>query len=449
MGDDESRARGRDRAVIRGAVATSGTRLVTTATSFIILAIAARTLTTDEFGWVTMLISIWLILTMFDFGLGGALLTRIAASHARDDAAEVWAHFKHALLAMTAIGGLIAVGGCILAATLPWHAWINGALSAATLDRGMAIALTLSGASLPAAVGAVTLAGRQQFTAATGSVAAGGVLGAVACAVVAPMNPPPEVFLLAVLGGPVAMSSALTAWVGIDILRAQAGPSRFQAARLTDMLRASGWYALYTTANTITLGTGTVIVGTVVGLGEAAVFNVASRLFSPILTVIAASGALLWPGMTEAITRGELAWVRSRYQRGVLAIAGVGSVLSLALVAIGPWLAELWVGAALVPSRSLFLWTAAFTVTLAVTSQASVLLMAVERLRAAAVYAVVAALVSGVTSVLLANSLGAEGAAIGALAGCLCVLLPGIALLARDTLRSLGSDAGSHTGRVG
>jgi O-antigen/teichoic acid export membrane protein len=437
VADNTARTKRRDRAVIGGALATGGTRVVTAATSFVILAMAARTLTRDEFGFVTMLLSIWLILTMFDLGLGGALTTRVAASHAREDLAEVRAYVDHALLAMSALGGLIAVAGCIGAITLPWGPWIEGNLSPATVVRGLIITFVLAGASMPAAVGAVALSGLQRFNAATGSVAAGGLLAMGVSAAIAATVPSPEAFLAAVLGCPLLVSLGFTAWVRMVLLRTGATGGRFDRGRLASMLRSSAWYALYTTANTVALGTGTVVVGSVLGLTDAAIFNVAARLFSPIITVIAASGAMLWPGMTEAISRGEVSWARTRHRRGLVIIGAVSSVLSVALIAFGPWLAHLWVGAALVPSRSLLAWTAAFTVTLSVTSQASVVLMAVERLRGAATLAVGGALVSVAASVLLARTIGVNGAAIGALAGCLGVLLPGIALLGRDTLRSL------------
>ena len=228
----------------------------------------------------------------------------------------------------------------------------------------------------------------------------------------APLQPSPDVFLLVVLGGPLLVSLGFTAWVGSGLVTADAEKAWFESARLKSMLLSSRWYGLYTAAVTIALGTGTVIVGSVRGLAEAAVFSIAGRLFSPIISVVAASGSLLWPGMTEAISRGDLAWVRSRYRRGLVSIGVISCALSLALIGIGPWLAELWVGAELVPARSLFVWTAAFTVSFVLMTQASGVLMAVERMRGAAALAVGSAVVSVGTSVVLVGLIGMNGAAI-------------------------------------
>ena len=120
-----SRTQRRDRAVLRGAFATGATRLLMAASSYVTLAIAVRILTKDEFGLVAVLVSFWLILTMFDMGIGGALIARVGRSYARDDLAEIRVHFYHALLVMSVIGGLIAVVGAASAVFLPWDRWIG------------------------------------------------------------------------------------------------------------------------------------------------------------------------------------------------------------------------------------------------------------------------------------------------------------------------------------
>ena len=446
--DSGERTKRRDRAVLQGAFATGVVRVVRAGTSFVTLGIAARVLTTDEFGLVAMLISLWLILTNFDMGLGGALTTRVAVSHARDGLADVRVHVDHALFALSAIGGFIAVTGTISALTMPWHEWLGGDLPSSTVVRSVIVAFVVSGATLPAAVGYLTLSGMQRFTLVQTCIAAAGLAGMVASAAVAPFQPPPDLFVLTMLGGPLLVTLGFTAWIRFGVLHGVMAPARFEVGRFKDMLRASGWYALYNAANTVSLGTGTVIVGSVLGLAEAAVFAVASRLFSPITSVVLASGTQLWPGMTEAISRGDVAWVRSRYRHGLVSVTGASVALSVVLVAIGPWVAELWVGPDLVPPLSLLVWTAAFTISVAITLQAAVVLMAVERIRVAAALAVCAAVLGVGASVLLTQAVGVNGAAIGALTACLAVLLPAVSLLARSTLRALDPAGGSvHSAR--
>ena len=411
--------------------------MVTAGTSFVTLAIAARVLTKDEFGLVAVLISIWVILTMFDLGIGGALTTRVAVSHARQDAAEMRAHVNHAFLALTGIGVFIAVVGTVSAVTLPLHDWIGGDVPSPTFVSSMVITFVLSGLAMPASIGAVCLAGIQRFTTAQASTAAGGLAAVVASAGAGFIGAPPEIFVLAIIGSPVAVSLGFTAWVVLGIRRKAPSPRGFEAARLMSLLRASGYFAVYNGANMVSAGTSTLIVGSTLGLSEAAVFSVAIRLFAPIISVIAASGAQLWPPMTEAISRGDVAWVRSRNRRGLIAVTGISVAASLALIGVGPWFAELWVGPMLAPSRGLMAWTAVFSVAVATTFQASVVLMAVERLRSVTALSVCTAVASVVASVVLTRNIGAEGALIGVTVAFLGILLPGIAVLARSTLRAI------------
>ncbi len=239
------------------------------------------------------------------------------------------------------------------------------------------------------------------------------------------------------------VSLGFTAWIMFGVLRSDDPVGRFEAVRFRSMVRASGYYGLYNVGNMVSMGTSTVIVGSVLGLAEAAVFSVAMRLFSPIITVIAAAGSQLWPPLTEAIARGDVGWARSSYRRGLIYVTAISVAASVAIVAIGPWFSSVWVGPDLVPSVTLFVWTAALTVVLAVTLQVGVVLMAVERMRGAAVLSVCTAVAGVIVSVLLTQAFGASGAAIGATVACLGILLPGSAVLARSSFRAIEAPAES------
>lgn len=437
----------RDRAVVRGAFATGLARLVMAAASFVSLGIAARFLTEAEFGLVVTVISLSLVLTMFDLGVSGALTTRVARVHAFDNLPEIRGHMNHALLALTGIGGVLAVAGGTGAVVLPWHDWIGSEVAPAALVQSLIVMFAVAGMMLPAMVGVACLGGMQRYATVQLAGAAGGVAAAGASALAALTDPRPEVFVLAILGGPLVVYFSLTAWVMLAVLHGIRSPSGLALSQIKSMARASAYYAMYNAANTVSLGTSVIIVGAVSGFAEAAVLGVAVRLFSPIITVVASSGTRLWPSMTEAISRGDFGWATSRYRNGLIYVSGISAAVGITLIVVGPWLAELWVGPGLVPSRSLLAWTAAFTIAIAVTSQVGVVLTAVERLRARTVLAVVTAVIAVTTSVVLTQLIGAPGALIGATAACLGILLPGLALLARSSLRALEAPAGGVTDR--
>lgn len=435
------RANRRDRALRRGTISTVIVRLTMTLTSFGTYAIAARVLTKDEFGLVAVLVSLWTILTMLDLGVGGALATRVAASYAHNDLSSIRMHVNHALVTMSGIGGLIAIGGSVSAVILPWQDWIGGDIPSGTLVRSLIVTFVVAGAALPAWVGHVCMSGMQRFATAQTSLAAAGVSALIACGIVALASPPADAFILAMFGAPLAVYVGFTIWVIFSVLRGVGPVGRFEADQFKSMVRASGYFGLYNISNMISMGTSTVIVGAVLGLAEAAVFSVASRLFSPVFTVIVRAGSQVWPPMTEAIERGDVAWARSSYSRGLTYVAGLSLLSAAAIVALGPWAAELWVGPDLVPSSMLFVWLAIFTVVYAVSLQVGTVLWAVERMRGPALLAVCTAVAGVGLSVLLTSVFGASGAAIGATVACLGILLPGLAVLARSSLRTLEARA--------
>ena len=437
-GATSTRGKKRDAAILRGVVASVAVRVISAGVAVLTLGIAARALTREEFGFVAALFSLWMILTMFDFGVGGALVTRVASTHARDAFDEMRAHVREALIALTAIGSLIAVAGAVSAFVLPWARWVGGTLPTATVRPSVILVFALAGAALPAAIGILTLTGRQRLATAQLGMALRGVLTLIATAAAAFMGLGPWAFVLAVVGPPTLVSLALTAWVVFGELRGVLAHGGVAAGSIKSTIRASAYFAVYVIGNTVALGTGTVIVATVLGPGEAALFSVASRMFTIAGTVVMTSGAQLWPAMTEAIERGDDAWARSRYWHGIAVAGLVTAAAGMGLVVFGRPIARVWVGSALVPPLDLLVWTAALTLVMTVASQAGVLLLAVDRIRELAAVCVVNAAVGVTASVLLTQSMGMSGAAVGAFLSCLVVLLPGIAALAHRALKGLG-----------
>jgi O-antigen/teichoic acid export membrane protein len=435
------RGKKRDAAILRGVVASVAVRVSNAAVAIVTLGFAARALTTEEFGLVAALFSLWMVLTAFDLGVGGALVTRVASSHARGDLNEMRTCVREALVALTVIGLLIGAVGTVSAFLLPWEEWVGGdTLATATVRPSVILVFVLAGAALPAAIGIITWTGQQRLASAQLAMALRGVFTLVATAAAGYAGLGPWAFILAFVGAPTLMSSALTAWVLFGELGGVVERAGLVARRIVSTIRDSAYYAICNIGNAVAFATGTLIVAAVLGPGEAALFSVASRMFAMVGTLVISSGAQLWPAMTEAITRGDIKWARSRYRRGIVAVGLVTSTVCLGLIVLGQPLARVWVGPALVPSFDLLVWTAAFTVASTVASQACVLLRAVDRMKALAALCVANAVASVVVSVLLTRVIGMSGAAVGALIGCLVVLLPGVAVLAHRILKSLGDN---------
>lgn len=442
--ETDPRPRRRDRAIVGAAFATVVARFTTAGAAFVALGFAARTMSSQEFGLVAALLSLWAVLVMFDIGIGGAFVTRIAAAHARDDIASMREHVRAALISLAGIGLVIAIAGGIAAYTLPWGRWIGGDLPVATVVPSVLVTFLAAGGAMPTAVGVLTLTGTQRMWQAKICIAFGGVLTLTMGLMAVQVGAKPWAFILAMAGVPTVVGAAITVWIIKTELPSIFTKGSAATGGIANMLRSSGYFAVINIGNALSLGTGTMIVASVLGPAHAAQFSVPSRLFGLLTSVVGAAGAQMWPAMTDAITRGEMSWVRSRYRRGVLIVGLITTAGSLILVACGPRIAKVWVGPELVPPVSLFAWTGAFTVTFAVAAQAGVILMAVERVRALAALTTATAVVSVTASVTFAHWFGLTGAMIGAFGAFAFVLLPGIALMARKTLSDLALADGTR-----
>lgn len=427
--------RQRDRAILRGIVATAAVRLVSAAASLITLGIAARSLSKDEFGFVAAIVALWMILTMLDLGLGGTLSTRVAKAHAQDDLADMARHVRDGLYALGATGLALGVLGGASAFVLPWGRWLDGAQSSHNVVPSVVLMFVTAGAAMPAAVGTAVLTGRQRMATAQVMNGLGSVGTLVTAAAAGAMHLSSWAFVLAIVGVPTVIGIAVTVRV-VSTLPGSADPGGFTARQFVDTLRASGYFAILMVSNSVALGTGTVIVAVVDGAGQAATFSVASRMYAMLYAVVTQSGAQLWPALTEALARRDFSWARRRFVHSVVVASAVAALATLAVVLLGRAVARIWVGPDLVPPLALFVALGGLTIAACATGQAGTLLLATERVRPLSVISVANAVLGTAAAVVLARALGPYGAAIGGLAATVVVLTPGIARLIRVEMRS-------------
>lgn len=429
--------RGRDRAILRGVVATVAVRLISVGASLLTLGIAARSMTKVQFGFIAAVVSLWMILTLLDLGLGGTLTTRVASAHGHDDLKAMRAHVRDALYALTVVGLVLAVAGGLSAFFLPWGRWLGAGLAPSTVTPAVVLMFVAAGASMPGVVGIATLTGRQRMATAQLTTAMGGIATVVAAIAAALLNLPPWAFVLAILGCPTLVSLGVTAWIVLVELPGVIAYDGFNPQRIASTVRISGYFAVMGASNAIAFGTGTLIVATVLGAGQAAAFTIASRMYAMLYAVISQSGAQLWPGLAEAIARRDFGWVHSRYRNSLVAVMLITSAASAGLVMFGRPIAQIWVGPGLVPSSSLLISLGGFTIALCGVTQAGTLPLATERVRPVAAICVANAIVGTVAAVGLTTAIGPAGAALGGLLSCVCILVPGIALISRSALHGL------------
>lgn len=442
--DAAVRTQERDSAIRRGVWATLVARAVSALAGVLVLAVAARALDTAEFGLVATLVSVFVLMGIADLGVGGILMTRLAEAQARDDVEAMRHLIRNGLIALGAIGGVIMLGGGLSAFLLPWHRWIGGNLPESTVDVSVALLFILSGAMFPALVAEAVLHAARRLATVQMWFAAGSTAALVACVGAAAADLPPWAFIVGMVGMPTLVAICRALWLflveypHLRPVRAAAVPGS-----LRDMMRASGYLATARIAAAFALSSQVFIVAVVMNPEAAAVFAVASRMFALLASVVQMAGGQLWPALTDAITRGDIAWVQSRYRRGLLLVGGLTGLGCLLLVVAGQWITRIWVGPELVPPMGVLLALALFTLVTAVFSQAMLLPLAVERIKGFTIAMVAVTPVSIVGSVVLAHEIGLAGPPLGGLLTQALVLGPFVAILCRRTLAGITSTPAS------
>jgi O-antigen/teichoic acid export membrane protein len=448
--DAAARGRARDRAIRRGGLATVIARLVMALASVLILAVAARSLDHREFGLVATLASLYIVVGYAGLGLGGVLLTRLAAARARDDHAAMRQLMTDAITALGIIGAALGGLGVLSVWVLPWHTWLGtDGLPRSEVDFTVGLFFVLSGISVVTIVGTSVLVAVQRLATDQIWTAIGGLAAMLLAIGAAALDLPPWGYVAAITGGPALTAAGRATWaivIEYPYLR-PAGFARLDR-RLWTFVKSSGYLGLINVAAALSLSIDVVVVAAVKGSSSAAVFSVASRMYLLLGTVVGLVGRQVWSALTEAITRGDFDWARSRYRHAIVFVGASVGVGSLALLGAGRFLARLWVGPDLVPPWSLFIIFTGYTIYITVISQASVLLMATERLKLLAVVGILQTPVNLVASILLTKSLGLTGPVVGSLITHIALVAPVIVILTRQSLRAFARSAATASSSV-
>jgi len=182
----------------------------------------------------------------------------------------------------------------------------------------------------------------------------------------------------------------------------------------------------------------------VLGLSSVTVFKVSLTMFTLITGLFSGASQQMWPAMAESMSRGDIAWARSRFVRVAGGAVAASAIVCGVLVVIGPWVVRIWIGSSVVPSRSLLLAFAVWTVYSLGMGQASLVLNAARVVRPQLWMALLMAVVNLPLSIYLTHRVGITGPLIGSLIAHLVFAGVPTVVLVRRTLWPTGS-----TGPVG
>lgn len=434
----------RDRALVSSAIAALVARLLTALSSLVSIGLAARSLDAPELGVVTVLSALLVYFAFGDFGMGSMVMTQLPRAHALGDVAEMQRIVSSALSAMLIIASAAGLLGIASVWVLPWrHVLGADDVSVSELRTTLVAFFAMGAVGIIGTVGSRVLAALQRATlirvcdsiAAVVSVALVGLCvyadGPVWAYLIAIFAPYSTTWLLQ-LAYVMAVHPELR--VGLSALDVVTG-LRFLKEGIAYAVLSVGWVIAYTLDS--------VVVASVLGAADAAVFAIAARLFSLVYGTLSLAGQQMWPAMSEALARGDVEWVRRRFRHSLVVVGGVAAASSVVLVAIGPTFTRLWVGEDLVPPTGLFVALGIWTVYLTLIVQYSYLLMVAQKIWLLAVLGFVVGATNLLVSIILTRDIGLVGPVIGNLVSAASIQLVPMIVLTRRHMRRLLSDVAS------
>jgi O-antigen/teichoic acid export membrane protein len=444
----EGRSNERFRRASLSAATSGAAKAIALLTTAVSVPLTLNYLGTDRFGvWMT-LSALIAILGFSDLGVGNALLNNVAHAAGRDDRTQIRAFVSSGVAMLL---GVAAVLGLAFAAAYPFIPWARmfNVTSAPAIEEVGPAAAALVGCfllTMPAGSLQQVRLGLQQGYVNSAFVAAGDIAGLalVIAAIVLRLGLP--WLVLAMAGGPLVATIANGA-VLLKRMPWLRPSSRFVVpSAVRSLLQVGLLFLVLQLAVAVAFTSNSIIIAALIGPSAVAEYTVVAKLFLVPSLLVGFAIAPLWPAYREALSRGDVRWVRATFGRSIrlsLAVAGLSSVV---LVALGLSIIDLWVGSSVHPGFDLVLAVGIWTTLSAVGTATSMLLNGAQVMRFQVVTAIMMATANVLLSVSLTSWIGVSGVVWGSiLAYTAFALLPLLLYLPRLFSRI---DAGAaHTVR--
>jgi O-antigen/teichoic acid export membrane protein len=427
-GTAEGRGRERYRRLALSVLASVGLRGVTTVITLASVPLALGYLGAERYGlWMTIA-SVTALMAFADLGLGNGLMNLVSEAHGRDDRDAARRSVSSAFFALAGLAIVLALAFAIAYPFVPWADLLNVSSSEAASEAGPAIAVFFAcfALGLPLGVVARIQLGYQEGFVTSAWAAVGAVAGLAGLGLAVIVGAGLPWLVLAVAGGPVL------AWAlnGVHLLRSRRWllPSARLVSRRTGsrLVRLGFLFCILQLAASVAYTSDVVVAAQVVGPAAAATYSVTLRLFMVTPLLVWSLIMPAWPAYSEALTVGDLRWVRRTLVGSVLSAAAITAFVSLGLVLLAPAVLERWLGAGEIDPPLSLLAGAALWATLHAAYNAAVLVLnAANAIRLQVLVAIVTSVVSLGASVVLGRAFGLSGIIWGTfLAHVVCAAIP-------------------------
>ena len=368
----DHKARGAERnrrAVLTSCVAMLA-RVVQLVTLLITIRITLRYLGTERFGlWMTVN-SVLAMAAFADFGMGLGVLNTVANAHGKDDLVGIRNAISSGFAALTFMATLVLLLFFAVYRFVDWGAFFHVLSPLAKAESGPALAVVVTCFALNISLDLVQRVqlGLQQGYSSSLWQLCGTLAGFIAVVAGVWLHAGLPVLVAGIAGGPV-LAVALNNAYFFGFVRQDLLPRAIFASRkvIRKIATLGGMFFISQMVVAITFSSDNLIIARTLGAATVSQFSVPQRMFSVVGVMATILIMPLWSAYGEAISRGDMIWVRHTLLRSLLGILLLTAFTSVALVLFSSRILLLWVGPSIRPSllllSGLAVWAAMQSVT--------------------------------------------------------------------------------------
>lgn len=414
-------------AIVKGTASAAISKVLTTLASLVSLPLCVRYFGAERYGvWVTILsTTAWL--AVFEFGLTDTITNAISAAHAKDDRALAARYTTNAAAIAALFALLLLLLGAVVWPHIDWARLLNvhsaGLPKEASHTIAVASALVLL--TPMCTLGLKILSGYQQTHVANVASSIGAMLSLLGLLIGVRMRVSMPVLFVASTGVLTVFGVLTLGWT-LLLYKPWLRPRlRYLSPQMARDLLATGLpFFFIRLAGIVVFSTDNVIVSHFLGAAQVTPYAVAMRvmLYAQLVSLFVFPS--LWAAYADANARRDYEWIQRTYRRTFWSTILLTTAPLLLLLLFGRRLIGLWAGAAAVPTETLLVMMAVWTLISSITGVQSCLLGAVQRNRLQAVVSVVAAIVNLALSMVLVKHYGVIGAVEGTLLSYMLIIWP-------------------------
>lgn len=408
----EGRTKERYRRAIITTLASVFTKIVKILTIVISVPLAVNYLGTERYGlWLTIS-SLVSFLNFADFGMGNGLLNAISEANGKNDPEMAREYTSSAFFALLSLAFILAM---IFACVYPWVSWVsffNVSSTQAMQEAGptMIVFMGCFLISIPLGIIQRVQWGYQEGFMSNIWESVGSLLGLIGILVAMYFEVGLPWLILAMAGAPV-IALILNGFLLFGFRRVWLRPHVNHVTRfaIRKILGTGSLFFILQIAASILLLSDNIIIAQVLGASAVVAYAIPQKIFSMIDMILDMVITPLWPAYGEAMSRGDITWIKQTFFRSLVAVILFTSVCSLFLVRFGTHLISFWTRSTVNVELSLLIGFSVWTVIKAAGTATAMFLNGINVIRFQAIVAIIVATVALLAKIFLVSTIGLEG----------------------------------------